>query len=229
MIDSLYLNSKIFVVDNESLLVLCKTDSIRVANALSKGIINSTSMVVSIDQEFNEDKNYYLLQTRTVGKYGEGNAAKISDTLEKNKRHALEETNEVSERFLERKKLAKMRKFGLEQLEKGCLRYNSRLVNFIDDSAFLHFISKELSNCDYENNLFSTGIQEWATICGVDPKSAYLELKMQYESTGISLIKMNAIWNKYVDKINNLFSLREIHICAINQFEVEIFLAGENE
>lgn len=229
MLDSLYSNTSIFVVDNETFLILCSTDSIRVANAICKGLINATTMVVSINQEYEPDKHYYLLQTRTVGKYGEGNAAKISNTLEKNKRHALEEVLDVPDRFLERKELVRIRKYGIEHLEKGCIRYSARLVNFFEDSVFLHFISRELELCDPINNLFSDGILEWATIYGMVPKAAYHELKMHYDSTKISVIKIHALWNKYTDKINTLTNIKDIHLCAINEFEVEIFLAGSND
>lgn len=224
MLDSLYSNTKIFVVDNESFLILCKTDSIRVANALCKGLVNATTMVVSIDQPMDLSKHYQLIQSRSVGKWGEGNAAKIDDSVPKNKKHQIKEV-EITEDQLKKKELTNNRKYGLEHLEKGCARYSARLVNYIDDSVFYHFLSRALDDSSPEQETYSDLLKEWAEINGISPAGAYQELTMHYKSAGISVMKLHALWTKYVDRINELTDITDIHIMAINKFEVEMFLA----
>jgi len=224
MLDSLYLNTKIFVVDNVSFTILCDTDSIRVANALCKGMVNTTTMVVSLYQEFDSNKHYQLLQSRSVGKFGEGNAAKIDDYLPKNKKHAIIEV-EIADTLLQKKEILKSRKYGLEHLEKGIIRYSARLINFIDDSVFYHFLANDLANSHPDQNIYSDRIVEWAEIYGVSPFGAYQELKMHYDSVGTSTVKLHALWSKYSDRINKLTDIKEIHMVAINKFETEMFMA----
>lgn len=224
MLDSLYSDTKIFVVDNETFTILCDTDSIRVANALCKGLVNATTMVVSLQREYDSTKHYQLLQSRSVGKWGEGNAAKIDDSVEKKIKHDIKEI-EISEELIKKKELVKNRKYGLEHLEKGCIRYSARLNNFIDDSVFYSFLGRELDKSNSETNTYSDGIIEWAEINEISPFAAYQELKMHYNSVGISTMKIHALWTKYSDKINELTDRVEIHTVAINKFEREMFLA----
>lgn len=216
---------KIFVIDNETFLILCETNSVPIANAISMGLLNTSVMVVNIDQDYDDNLNYKLLQTVTVQKTGEANAAFISQDLDKKKRHAIELVDNPSDRFLERKKLAKLRRTGMQHLECGCQRYLARLHDFFADSDFYMILSKELDQCDPENDFYTDAFREYADIANQDVSVVYKELKMMHSSYSINVFKMHAIWRKYVDKINLLFDAREIHICSINRFESEIFLS----
>lgn len=216
---------KIFLVDNESFLILCEVSSVPIANALSLGLLNTTVMVVNIDQDYSDDLVFRLLQTVTVQKIGEGNAAFISKDLDKKKRHAIELFDSPSERFLERKKLSKVRRTGIQNLERGCQRYLARLHDFFADTDFYSALIKELDICDPANNFYTEALIDYSKILRQDVSTTYKELKMMYDSYSASVFKMHALWRKYVDKINLLSDPREIHICSINQFESEIFLS----
>ena len=219
MLDSLYNNSQIFVVDQESFLVLCKTDSIRVANAICEGLLNTSTMVVSVAETYSETRNQILIQNRANNKLGEGNAAKHCDMLPKDVRHDLKSCGEVNKTLLKKKELCLLRKEGMEILEKNCIRFSSRNVNFINDDVFLYSIGNALKDAN------SPVIQEWAEIKEVSYAEAKNELQMIHDSVTISTIKMNAVWRKFVDKINTLENRRDIISWAMYNFERELYLS----
>lgn len=219
MLDSLYNSSQIFVVDQESFLVLCKTDSIRVANAICEGLLNTSTMVVSVAETYSETRNQIIVQNRANNKLGEGNAAKHCDDLPSDIRHGLTNAGELADTFLKKKELCLLRKEGLEILEQNCIRFSARNANFIDDDVFIYAIGQALKD-DY-----SSTVQEWADIKGVSYSEARNELQMIHDSVTISTVKMNAVWRKFVDKINTLENRRDILSWAMYKFERELYLS----
>lgn len=217
-------NLKIFLIDNETFGILAECQSIPISNSLTQGLINTTTMVVIIDKLYDLSKNSYkLVQQKILGKIGEANAAEISSAVNKKNRHSVQIFYDPPERFKERKELARIRNYGLEHLENGCKRFTARLLNFCGDQFFYSFINDELKKSNLETQEFSSGIVEWANIYQVTPRIAYNELKMQCESISISVIKINAIWKKLAERINKLHDIKKIHVCAIHQFESEMF------
>jgi hypothetical protein len=80
----------------------------------------------------------------------------------------------------------------------------TRLKKFTADDLFFQYLTTQFPLVNIEKNKFPPSIIEWAEIQNISPISAYQELKMDYESTNISIMRIHAIWNKYVDKINDL-------------------------
>lgn len=217
-------NLKIFLIDNETFGILAECQSIPISNSLTQGLINTTTMVVIIDEPYDLSKNSYkLIQQKILGKIGESNAAEISLEVNKKNRHSIRVFDNPPERFKERKELARIRNYGLEHLENGCKRFTARLLNFYGDQFFYSFINDEIKKSNLETGEFSSGIVEWANIYQVSPRIAYNELKMQYESISISVIKINAIWKKLAEQINKLHDIKKVHVCAIHEFESEMF------
>jgi hypothetical protein len=216
-------NLKILLIDNETFGILAECQSIPISNTLTNGLINTTTMVVVIDDHLDSFNDYKLVQQKILGKTGESNAAKFSLTIDKKVRHSVELFNNPSERFKERKELARIRNYGLNHLENGCKRFSARILSFYGDECFYSFINDELKKSNLKEEKFSDGIIEWAGIYQVDPRVAYNELKMQYDSISINMIKINAIWKKLSEKINKLTDVKEIHVCSIYDFESEMF------
>jgi len=53
-------------------------------------------------------------------------------------------------------------------------------------------------------------------------KAAYYDLKMKYDSAGISTVRVNAIWNKYSDMINSVQDKQECEkLEIISRVEIE--------
>jgi hypothetical protein len=96
----------------------------------------------------------------------------------------------------------------------------SRIKNFTGDELFFQYIGKELELVNVENNQYPNSIIEWAEINAVSNKAAYYELKMLYESMGITMVRVHAIWSKYVEKINNMCTQEEFDELA--KFELEL-------
>lgn len=226
---------KCLVIDDECFLVLCETKSVSVANAICKGLINTTTMVVPLEQTIDETLNYKLIQqgglNSQVGnpKIGISNSAAPGKLSSKRIRYGLEIVDNVSERHLERKELAKKRLYGFNHLESGVIRYTARLTNFCLNEAFYSVIIRELDSCDVDNGFYTDAIKEYANIYKISASQAYQELSLMYNSTAINVIKMHAIWNKYVDKINTLDDIVEIHKTSVGYFEGEIFFGGPTE
>jgi hypothetical protein len=100
----------------------------------------------------------------------------------------------------------------------------SRIKNFTGDELFFQYIGKELDLVDVESNHYPGSIIEWAEINSVSNKAAYYELKMLYESMGITMVRVHAIWSKYVDRINKITTQEEFE--QLSKFELE-FRFGE--
>jgi hypothetical protein len=90
-------------------------------------------------------------------------------------------------------------------------------------------LSLELPKCFPEKNSYTPAILEWAIASKIDNRSAYNFLKMQYDCYATSVLRFYALWNKYVDRINQLDNKRDVHICALYEFEDEVYAAGEGE
>lgn len=229
MLDFLYSSTKIFVVDQSTFTILGTTESIRVANAICRGIMNTSTMVVSVNKDYDKSKHYVLKQMPIAGgKNGAANTAMPSNDLKQyGIRYDIENVEEITVDIKRNKEIFEIRKIGLESLEQSCMRYLSRLVNFYEDTIFLSTISKELEKSNPQEETYSDGILDWANIMNVSPKAAYQQLKLELDSASISILKMHALWTKYVDKINLLTDQEKISQILNRDFEVEIFVGDD--
>lgn len=219
---------KVFVVDNETFGILTETSSVSVANAITNGLVNTTTMVVFIKVDMMSNKNYILLGHPVTRKFGEGNAAKIEFVDEKGTRHGVKEFLNPPERFLKRKSLARKRQYGLENIENHCKRYLARTIDYFEDDLFYHTLSKELNLCDPENEIYSDLFKEYSMIRGLEPRNVYYELKMKMQSAEITNFKFHAMWIKFSERINELEDLKEIHELTMLKFEREMMF-GERK
>jgi hypothetical protein len=217
---------KIFVVDQITFGILTEASSISVANAICKGILNTSQMTVPSDYDLDATKHYMLIQPKIVQKHGEANTAKIVDCVEGHKRFGIENF-EPDDNFLKKKHLAENRKYGLDLLEKNISRFLSRNQNYVDSSGLMVALSSELPKCVPEEDRYTPAIMEWAIASTIDNASAYNFLKMQYDCYTTSVLRFYALWTKYVDKINQLDSKKDIHMCALYKFEHEVYASGE--
>lgn len=221
-------NKYIFLVDQETFVILAKIDSLIIANAICKGILNTSVMVVSIPEIYNDLKNYELTQQPTYhqGQVGTAHAAKIIQNMDKSTIFSLREVKTVPDTVVSKKSIANIRNFGFELLEENCNRYTSTLSNYIREDAFFLAVNNELKKCNLEKNMFSLGIQNWANIYGTSSEIAFKKLKVDYDSYTMGILKINAIWEKYAEKINMLNTVRDILIMFYTEFETEMFLTG---
>lgn len=67
---------------------------------------------------------------------------------------------------------------------------------------FYQYLGKQLSQVN--GSYYPPSIVEWAEINDLPLEDAYQELKMSYESAGIIIMRINAVWRKYVNLINSI-------------------------
>ena len=206
------------VVDQETKGILTKCSSMAAAIAVSKGILNSSPMLVrypylnhKVNQYHTDIQINYKLVRPSNNLSNMPSEVNVYETVEKNNSAKLFElvSIDADERWLEKRKLANFRSEKIEYLETTCERYMSRVKNFTGDELFFQYIGKELDLVDVENNQYPGSIIEWAEINAVSNKAAYYELKMLYESMGITMVRVHAIWSKYVDRINKINTQEE--------------------
>jgi hypothetical protein len=217
------------VVDQETKGILTKCSSMASAIAVSKGILNSSPMLVrypylnhNVNQYNTDIKINYKLVRPSNNLSNMPSEVNVYDTVEKSSSNRLFElvSIDADTAWLEKRKLANFRSEKIEYLETTCERYMSRIKNFTGDELFFQYIGKELELVNVENNQYPNSIIEWAEINAVSNKAAYYELKMLYESMGITMVRVHAIWSKYVEKINNMCTQEEFDELA--KFELEL-------
>lgn len=225
------------VVDLKNYGVLtCSHSSIPVANAVSQGLLNTSVQNIFLPEKVEYFKNYntqaiereknclVVKQTPFALTAGEGNIGRSVDrTANKRLFDVVEMTSEeVTEEWIKRRHLANLRLQSLVLLESKLERYMVRLKSFSGDEMFVPFMAQELNQCDMPLGVFTPAIIEWANIAGVDPATAVNELSMKVRSYLLSISRLNAIWVKYVNKINALETLAEMTSCLNDSLEMEL-------
>jgi hypothetical protein len=210
------------VIDNNSSGILTRCVSASCANAVSKGILNSSTMVVKFPfMRNNHDINRYQddprLNFKLVRLYdpekvqqtpsnwgGESNDYQFMESKD-NKPFDLVffDKKYITDDWIKKRKISNLRANHIRNLETICERYMARLKNFVADEIFMTYLSDQLNLSDHKTQTYPASIKEYAEISNMTPAGAFNELKMTYDSTGISIMRIHAIWNKYVDEINS--------------------------
>jgi hypothetical protein len=226
------------VVDQETFGVITRCPTISIANAVSKGILNSSPMVIFYPYTgisgginiYRDDisLNYQLVRrgskiVNTGFIASECNVAKIvEETPSKRFFDLVEYPKEfLSQDWYAKRWLGNARADAIMILEQRCERYLSRSKHFIGDEMFLQFLGKELDLCDPKTTTYTPAIQEWADINNRAVDAAYQELKMNYESSNISVMRIHALWNKYVEIINSKTEKSDMEDALFMQLESE--------
>lgn len=212
MLNKLYPSTKIFIVDADEFIVIGEVDSARIGNAIINGIMHTSLMVVDIDKVYDNKKNYILTKKPLIpSKDGFGNdALNDKNLLGTLKQNDLIEIDSVSGKILKIKEIFNSRKFGLEYLDKWCLRYLSKSSIYLNDGIVLQYMKNELEKSNPESEIFSDGILDYANIMQTTPLDAYRQLKLDYDSICIWSFKINAIWLKYSYRINQLTHISQM-------------------
>jgi hypothetical protein len=233
------------VVDQETFGVVTRCPTISIANAVSKGLVNTSPMVVFYPHfgivgginayRDNVNTNYQLVRrgskiVNTGFISSECNVAKIVEETPSKKFFDLVDLPKelVTEQWLAKRKLGNARADSLMVLEQRCERYLSRVKHFIGDEIFLNFLSRDLVKCNPTIDSYTPSIIEWADIANRTPAEAYQELTMYYESASISLMRIHALWTKYSEIINSTVDQTQMEDALFIQLEAE-FRFGSRE
>ena len=221
------------VVDQANFGILTHVSGFAVANAVSAGIQNTSIMnVLILDRpEFSRrqyrmsESDNLILVRKFVNKAFtyipcDGNVALAVPSTSNSRMFDVEVMQNISHEWMERRKLANIRAEGFTNLEQKIERYMCRVKMFSGDEIFIPFMAREL-----ERDV-SPAIIEWAEIQGITEMEARADLEIRVKTTQYVVSKFNAVWEKYVKKINNLYTSADITNCLND--DVEAFLRSGN-
>jgi hypothetical protein len=223
MLDS-FVQKRLFqlLIDQETFGVLASVSSISVLQALASGINNSSVMVVNlpganINLDLLREVNVILGRKSIQALIpSEINVAKTLSSVPGDNMFGIVAMADPTSSFLEKKNLAIARATGLINLEQKIERYLVRAKFFCGDEIFIPFIAEELKKHE------SLPILEWARIQGISEDSARKDLEIKVKSAQLITLRLSAIWEKYVKRINALSSFEEIDNCVKYDLEIEL-------
>jgi hypothetical protein len=195
------------IVDQESFGVLTVTGSLPVANAVSIGIPNSSVMSVNIfNYEHFQNRSYskniehnvtLLFHSKYQLQTCEANVAKSVPSTNISSPYTVETISNPSYEWKTKRELANIRAMVFFSVEERLQRYLASTNTFIGDNIFIPFIAEELKNPN------SPAIEEWANIQFITIEEARADLEIKVKSVQLMVCKINAIWEKYIKKINS--------------------------
>ena len=210
------------LVDQETFGVLASVNSISVLQSLSYGIDNSSIMLVNlaganINLEYLKD-THYILGRKSIQALiaSDSNVAKPLASVPGDNMFALVPMPSPTNNFLKKKNLSITRAIGLIALEQKIERYLVRAKFFCGDEIFIPFIADELKKQE------SLPILEWARIQDISEDAARKDLEIKVKSAQLITLRLNAIWEKYVKRINALDSYESIDHCVKHDLEIEL-------
>jgi hypothetical protein len=222
------------VVDRETNLILTRCQNASTANAVSRGFLNSTVMVINRHDFFhNEKMKQYHKTSQTTFKLTIKNFSGIS-SLESNvgeKTHTgtyyfnLVEESIENEKWNNNRSLANNRSEIFSNIEAKIERYLARYSLFVGDSILYQHLSQEFDRCKIADGYYSESIVEYSKILSMTASEAYNDLKMKYDSFCLTTIRYSAIWEKAILKINSTTDYSNVNYFYT---DVEAELAGMN-
>jgi hypothetical protein len=223
MLDS-FVQKRLFqlLIDQETFGVLASVSSISVLQALAAGIENSSVMVVNlpganINLDILKDINVILGRKSVQALIpSEINVAKTLASVPGDNMFGIVSMSEPTSSFIEKKTLAIARATGLINLEQKIERYLVRAKFFCGDEIFIPFIAEELKKHE------SLPILEWARIQDISEEAARKDLEIKVKSAQLITLRLSAVWEKYVKRINALNSFEEIDNCVKYDLEIEL-------
>jgi hypothetical protein len=198
------------VVDRETNLILTRCQNATTANAVSRGFLNSTVMVINRPDFFQDDRmRSYHTNNQISFKLTISNFSGIS-SLESNvgeksysETHYFDfvECDIENQEWKEKRKLANTRSKIFSIIESKIERYLARYMSFVAEMIVFQHLSQEFHNND--SDIYSDAIIEYSKILSLTPTEAFNDLKMKYDSYCLTSIRYFAIWEKSILSINS--------------------------
>ncbi len=221
---------KIVLVDLEVIgSILAECSSVTVANAVSKGILNTSTMVVNLNDNVKLETYHKLpdLALKLVrhdgfvtGYKGDGfyfESKPHRDGSNKKSRDFEVEQFIPSEAWIERKRLASIRSACLQEMESYCQRMLAKSRMFVDDAGLAMAMASAINDPSKAHLL-----DLWSNITDRSPEEARREMKMLMDSYECDVIKVHAVWTMIVEKVNGISDVRTLK-SLLRDFEDEMF------
>jgi hypothetical protein len=221
------------VVDRETNLILTRCQNASIANAVSRGFLNSSIMVIYYPflnikggiNEYSENKNisYKLIRkySMPVGSGVESNIGEQVEYINSNRLFDIIEVSDVSTDWMNSRQTANLRSKTFSHFEIAIERHLVRFKQFVADEILYQYLAKELTLCDPDTDTYTTAILNYSEIVELDPRAAYYDLTMKYDSFNLTVLRFSAIWEKYISKVNMINDQQEADN-ILNEFSLEI-------
>lgn len=185
---------KHLIISKENDCVCTYTPRILTANSLVKGNSNLYMKSIAFSTFWDFDKisdraMFYSDVYKFVGK-----AAKLEKLLNK---------NIVSDEWVNLQQVLFWRQDALFYLEGYTASAVARLTPTVWDK-FYYTAESEIAKCNPETGLYSSLITEYSDIVGTTVKDAYTALKLRVETDNAKKFRIQALYDKWADKINQL-------------------------
>jgi len=174
----------VLVVDREIQRIACSTPELHQAVALAEGLINCGVRVVSL-----ENNTYNFNDINIHYQYSDGKIRILSPYQIPNNWMAFR--TQVIDRIEP-----------LQILINQAKSRTSDLDNYYNTPMFTAILAVELEKCKPNENRYSLAIEEWALMQDVSVEVAYKELKIKYEDISLTYMRNNALYSRFVRKIN---------------------------
>ena len=214
----------IFVVDMETFGILCSCDNAAVANAISSGIINSTVMTVHLHREdlklaeelskkYRQDFNKCIAlakDTAMTAKFnGPGLSYKPINEDTKTLFSLREIVPEDLPRWVNKKKLADLKRHILTEVYSYCSRYLAKEYNHINTEMMITFANEVMQDTNPTENL---KLLLWAELTQQTPDYALSELKFIKSNYEFSHLKAEAAWRSLVKEVTeaDLYNIKSL-------------------
>jgi len=203
------MKQRVIVVDGNTFGIMCESVSYSVAHSVSLGFINASVRILPANLSWLESKyNKNYNDKLTHYQFFRGDVFNMSPSL-------------ITDEWLSLRNLAFLRNRFQMIWETRCNQY---LLNRSYEYAHLDkldgYLWRELEKCNPDTNFYTQAIIEWATLSGIDPTSAYQELKLKADSRGLQYLRNHAIHQRFVNLINQettVEKLQEVLIEGVKQ------------
>jgi hypothetical protein len=222
------------VVDRETNLILTRCQNASTANAVSRGFLNSTIMVINRPDFFYNDKmQKYHDNSQITFKLTTSDFSGIS-SLEANVGEKITNSNynfnfieqsNLDQIWIDKRTLANTRSKIFSTIEAKIERYLARYTLFVGDGILYQYLAQEFDRCEVKDNYYSESILEYSKILSMSPNEAFNDLKMKYDSFCLTSVRYAAIWEKTIIAINSMNSYDNVNYFYA---DIEAELAGMN-
>jgi hypothetical protein len=187
------------VIDVSTKAILALPKSFTTAIAVSKGMINTDVVVIPIEidsvaqelKQFDFEKDKLRLTPKQDTWIGY-----MPELI-------------ITKEYMDRKKIASVRAHYIHALEEQFRRQNERSVLYFDESI-MAFLIKDMEASDPKTDTYANGIVEYASAHNISNKTAYEELTLMLETSGLIKMRNFAWFGVYVDKFNKLSTRDEL-------------------
>ena len=195
------------VLDIETGLVYTRVPTAVCAASLTLGLLNSTSISLPIQLPHRRDEWDALNFNRDLYRIESGGLifSPIADA-------------EIPSDVLKKRAAALIRGAYVYSLEVYCQGELSRISEYMP-ADLVPYLYDQLGRCDPKANVYSQSIEEYAAIHEIECSVAYQELLLKLQSAGAVKMRNQAIYEKFMMRMNECFTreeLESVHNQAFN-------------